>query len=62
MTVFAIMLIIAGIILVVAPSLVYDITQNWKNGNDSEPSDFYRITTRVQGVILVVVGIVLIIR
>jgi len=55
------MLIIAGIILVVAPNLVYDITQNWKNGNDSEPSDFYRITTRVQGVILVVVGIVLIV-
>lgn len=62
MTVFAIMLIIAGIILAAAPNLVYDITQSWKNRNDSEPSDFYRIITRVQGIILAVIGIVLIVR
>ena len=62
MTIFAIMLIVAGIILAVAPNLVYVITQCWKSSNSSEPSRFYKIITRVQGFILVIIGIVLIVR
>ena len=62
MAVFAIMLIVAGIVLVIAPNLIFHITQSWKNNNDSAPSDLYKIITRVQGVILVIIGIVLIVR
>ncbi len=62
MTVFAILLIIAGIVLAAAPNLIFDITQSWKNDNDSAPSDKYKNITRVQGVILVIIGIVLIVR
>ena len=62
MTIFAIMLITIGIILAAAPNLVYDITQSWKNSNNSEPSSFYKIFTRVQGIILVIVGVALIVR
>ena len=62
MTVFAVMLILAGVIYAAAPNLVFDITQSWKNDKASAPSDSYRIFTRVQGVILVIVGIVLIVR
>ena len=62
MTFFAIMLIIAGVVLAVVPDLVFNITQSWKHGNSSEPSDSYRYITRVQGIILVIVGIVLIIK
>lgn len=62
MTIFAILLVIAGIILVTAPNIIFYITQSSKNNNNSEPSDQYKIMTRVQGVILVIIGIVLIVR
>ncbi len=60
MAFFAIMLIIVGIVETVVPDLVFSITQSWKHGNSSEPSESYRFITRVQGIILVIVGIVLI--
>lgn len=61
MMIFAIILIIAGIILALAPNLVYEITQSWKNSKGVEPSGFYKIITRVQGILLIIVGIVLIV-
>ena len=60
MIVFAIVILIAGILLMAAPKLVYEITQSWKSNSDSEPSNYYMILSRVQGVILTIVGIVLI--
>ena len=60
MIVFAIVILIAGILLVAAPKLVYEITQSWKSNSDSEPSNYYVILSRVHGVILIIVGIVLI--
>ncbi len=62
MTFFAIMLIIVGIVLSVVPDLVFTITQSWKHSNSSEPSDSYKFITRVQGIILVIVGIILIVK
>ena len=63
MTFFAIMLIIAGVVLAVVPDLVFNITQSWKHGNSSEPSDSYSYITRVsRHYPLVIVGIVLIIK
>ena len=61
MTLFAFIFIIVGIFLVISPNLVYAITQRWKNSNNSEPSKFYKIITRVQGVVFVVIGVVLIV-
>lgn len=61
MTLFAIILIIAGVFLTIAPNLVYAITQSWKNSNNSAPSSFYRIVTRAQGIVLVVIGVVIIV-
>ena len=61
MTIFAIMLFIAGITLIISPNLVFTITQSWKSGNASEPSALYKMITRVQGVILVVVAVVLLV-
>ena len=61
MTLFAIILIIAGVFFTIAPNLVYAITQSWKNSNNSEPSRFYKTITRVQGVVLAVIGVVLIV-
>ncbi len=62
MTIFAWMLIIAGVLMAAAPDLVYDLTQRWKNGKETEPSDVYRIMTRIHGGLFVVVGMILIIR
>lgn len=62
MTIFAIVLITAGIILAAAPNLVYSVTQSWKNSSNSEPSSIYKIMTRVQGIILVIIGVVLVVR
>ena len=62
MTFFAVLLMIAGVLLAAAPDLVFDMTQSWKNGYASKPSDRYRIITRIQGGILVIAGIVMFVR
>ena len=62
MTCFAIMLFIAGIVLMAVPNLVYGLTQGWKNDHSAEPSDLYKIVTRVEGAALAAVGIFLFFR
>lgn len=62
MSVFAVLLIIAGIVLAAVPNMVYDFTQSWKNNGVSSPSDFYRNFTRVQGIVFVIAGIVLLVK
>ena len=46
MIVFAIVILIAGILLVAAPKLVYEITQSWKSNSDSEPSNYSTCAVR----------------
>lgn len=54
----SILLTIVGIVMIVNPQLVYEITQNWKNSGNSEPSEMYIWHTRLGGCVFVIVGIV----
>ncbi len=53
-----VLLTVVGIVMIVNPRFVYEITQNWKNIGNSEPSEMYIWHTRFGGVIFVIVGIV----
>lgn len=52
---------LCGLIMLISPRTVYQITESWKNNRDGEPSDLYRVTTRIEGGILLIVGIVLLV-
>lgn len=54
----SILLTIIGIVMIVNPLLVYEITQNWKNNGNSEPSEMYIWHTRLGGGVFVIVGII----
>lgn len=53
-----ILLTIVGIVMIVNPQFVYEITQSWKNSGNSEPSEMYICLTRLGGGVLIIVGIV----
>ena len=55
---FGIILSIVGLVMLINPDLIYDITQSWKNSSvNVYPSDMYRLSTRIGGGFFVVVGI-----
>lgn len=48
---------IIGIVMVVNPEFVYEITQEWKNDGYSGPSKEYILWIRFGGIMFMVVGI-----
>lgn len=48
---------IAGVLMFAAPEAVYQFTQAWKNDSCDRPSDAYRLTIRIGGVIFFLVGL-----
>lgn len=52
-------LFLCGLVMLISPGTVYQFTESWKNNRDGEPSDLYKLTTRIEGGILLIVGIVL---
>jgi hypothetical protein len=53
------LLILAGIVFFLKPEWVWELTEQWKSYRANEPSDFYCITTKIGGVVLILVGIVI---
>ena len=39
------------------PELIYEITESWKSYSMGEPSDLYKLSTRVGGAAFVLIGI-----
>lgn len=54
-------LFLCGLVMLISPGTVYQFTESWKNNRDGEPSDLYKLTTRIEGGILLIVGIVLLV-
>ena len=46
-----------GLLMVISPSTVFQITESWKNDNASEPSKLFEISTRVGGCFFIIIGI-----
>lgn len=53
----AIIFIIVGIVMLVSPKTIFQITESWKGTGGNEPSALYSASTRVGGCILLIVGI-----
>lgn len=49
--------LVIGLVMVVSPSTVFQITESWKNDKASEPSKLFRISTRVGGCFFIIIGI-----
>lgn len=54
----AVIIAVVGVIMIVKPKLIYEITESWKNYSGSEPSEAYLLWTRLSGIVCLLVGIV----
>ena len=54
----SIFVMIMGIVLLLFPEFVYEVTESWKSYSAGEPSKLYIISTRVGGACCVLAGIV----
>ena len=52
-----IIFIIIGIVMLISPKTIFQITESWKSISDIEPSALYNVSTRVGGVAFLIVGI-----
>lgn len=52
-----IIFIIIGIVMLISPKTIFQITESWKNISDNEPSALYNVSTRVGEVAFLIVGI-----
>ena len=57
----SIILIVVGILLLLFPHTIFELTQSWKYASVTDPSKLYLISTRIGGIILMGVGAVCIV-
>lgn len=53
----SIFLLVAGLLMLFFPAVMYSITESWKSNASSEPSGLYKIHIRIGGVACSLVGI-----
>ena len=53
----SIVVLLIGILIVLKPKIVYNLTQKWRSANNSEPSALYIFVIRFWGVLFVLLGI-----
>lgn len=58
MILMAVLLILAGAVMMVWPGAVWAFSESWKSSGAAEPSDLYVVSTRIGGVITCLVGAV----
>ena len=49
-------LLLLGAVLIAFPAVIYELTQSWKHGSASGPSERYVQCTRIEGAIFALVG------
>lgn len=58
MYIFAgIIFLVIGLLMVVSPSIFFQITESWKSDKANEPSELFKISTRVGGCVFIIIGI-----
>lgn len=55
----AVVFLFIGLFLFLRPDLFWKLTEQWKSYSADEPSDLYRISTKVGGALLAAFGLVL---
>lgn len=53
-----IILIVVGIVMIGYPDIIYEIAESWKSNCPGDPSNLYKLSIRIGGIIVFVVGIV----
>ena len=53
----SIIFVVLGIIMILNPKLFFDITEGWKSNTSGTPSKLYLFSTRMGGVLCLLVGI-----
>ena len=53
----AILFLILGAVMLRFPEFVYEITESWKSYSAGEPSDLYKLHTRIGGAAFILIGI-----
>lgn len=43
--------------MILKPEVIYDITESWKNNRSGEPSDLYLLSTKIGGILCLLLGI-----
>lgn len=61
MLIFGIILTVFGLIMTKKPYEVWEFGESWKYSWSSEPSDAYITYIKIEGIILIVIGVALII-
>ena len=56
--ILAIIIAVAGVIMIVKPEFIYELTESWKNYSESEPSKAYLLWTRLSGIVCLLLGVV----
>lgn len=54
----AVILILVGLFLAIKPDLWWQLTESWKSYSAGDPSDLYLKTTRIGGIIFIVLGVI----
>lgn len=57
--VLGVLLLLIGIFLFRKPDLFWRLTERWKSYRADEPSDLYRISTKVGGVCFILAGVII---
>lgn len=55
--ILTIIIAIVGIFMILKPEVIYDITESWKNNRSGEPSDLYLLSTKIGGVLCLLLGV-----
>lgn len=50
-----------GLFLFIKPDLVWMLTERWKSYAADEPSDFYRKSTQLGGILFILLGLAMIV-
>ncbi|WP_199622083.1 DUF6199 family natural product biosynthesis protein [Paenibacillus alkalitolerans] len=53
----SVLLFLFGLFMLIKPSLFWTVTEQWKSGDATEPSDLYIWSTRFGGGICTLVGV-----
>lgn len=52
----AIIFSLVGLLMLIAPSVLWIITEKWKSSDATEPSSLYTFSTRIGGVVSLVIA------
>lgn len=54
---FGVLMLLAGVVMLWKPEIIFLIAESWKHYGETEPSDLFCISTRIGGGIMTLVGV-----